>query len=121
MGEFSMRTLDQSASISSARITGTVVFEPCPISEAWIDRLNMPVSAFRDGTGYTDHWWLRPLPRSEPGYIISVSGRGGQFLYLVPAYNLLVVFTGENFGDATTEPRLLFDFVMPLIEGLDRD
>ena len=88
---------------------------------SWVDRAMTPVSDLQLGLGYADHWWLRALPRQEPGFITYVSGRGGQYLYLVPAYNLLVVFTGKQFDDPTLAQRLLFDFVMPVIESLDAD
>jgi CubicO group peptidase (beta-lactamase class C family) len=48
---------------------------------------------------YGFQWWLVPYEGRSPGYASSALGYGGQFLFVVPEYDLVAVFTGWNIYD----------------------
>ena len=89
------------------------------ISNAWITRSTSRHGAFsqvgaRGGYGYL--WWL-----SKENYktgrvdVIRADGNGGQYIFIVPALDLVAVFTGENYdSDKANLPfQLLTTYVLP--------
>ena len=56
---------------------------------------------------YGFQWWFVPYDKKE-GWIFSGSGYGGQYLMVMPEYDIVVVFNGWN----------IFDFERPSIEYL---
>lgn len=69
-------------------------------------------SSYRPGYGY--FWWLFPTTRNgnEIG-IIAASGSGGQWLFVVPSLDLVVVMVAEN-GNGLD---FLYDRLLPAITG----
>lgn len=88
----------------------------------WLELSLAPQSKGHQYYGtYGFQWWLKNLPEGpEPeadGYNIRCGiGYGGQFLYLVPALDLMAVFTGNMIGAEKFEiPQMIFkDQVLPL-------
>jgi Beta-lactamase class C and other penicillin binding proteins len=56
---------------------------------------------------YGFQWWFVPYDKKK-GWIFSGSGYGGQYLMVMPEYDIVVVFNGWN----------IFDFERPSIEYL---
>lgn len=73
------------------------------ISAEWVARsVERHVSlSWNDTSGYGYQWWLDDFVvngRSVPSY--STRGFGGQYIFVVPSLNLVVAFTGRNYGTA---------------------
>ena len=73
------------------------------ISEEWVEKSVAPhVTLDWDYTnGYGYQWWLgsfRKTGEQIPAY--STRGYGGQFIFVVPSLQLVVAFTGRNYGSA---------------------
>lgn len=66
---------------------------------------------------YGYHWWVWPETNSRrPKGVHFAMGFGGQFVFVVPAANLIAVFTGRNPGNRSTVPAVLFSrYVMNAI------
>jgi CubicO group peptidase (beta-lactamase class C family) len=72
---------------------------------------------------YGYQWWLKNLAQGpqieDGGYNVKCGiGYGGQFLYLVPEWDLLAVFTGNMVGAEKFEvPQTIFkEQVLPLFQ-----
>ena len=71
--------------------------------------------------GYGYLWWIASLddplnPRRETGDVIVASGTGGQWIFIVPKYDLVMVSTGWNEdGRWTSAFDFLFTDVLPAI------
>jgi CubicO group peptidase (beta-lactamase class C family) len=89
------------------------------ISEAWIDETTTPSPAF-EGYGY--FWWLIGRTNREiPGDTYAARGVDGQFIYVIPSLDLVVVRNGhydKHDGDSLADPNLV-SFYPPsgLVEG----
>jgi CubicO group peptidase (beta-lactamase class C family) len=98
------------------------------VSEAWIAastrRLAVPsFSLGRHAMGYGYLWWIGSLddplnPRSETGDVIVASGTGGQWIFVVPRYDLVMVANGWTLdGRWTSAYDFLFTDVLPAVHG----
>jgi CubicO group peptidase (beta-lactamase class C family) len=78
------------------------------VSQEWVE--NSVKAQFetgnRDGYGYG--WWVET--NDEPGSY-SASGRGGQRIIVVPAWNVIIATTGGGFSFEEIEPLLAAAFV----------
>jgi CubicO group peptidase (beta-lactamase class C family) len=66
------------------------------IPESWVDFVRTPAPATRDrGREYGGHWWLVPDRRTDlPQDAYSTNGARGQYVVVVPSYDLVVVRRG---------------------------
>lgn len=79
------------------------------VPESWISastrRAAVPSFGFgRHTMGYGYLWWIGSLddpanPRREEGDVIVASGTGGQWIFIVPKYELVMVSTGWNLDE----------------------
>jgi len=90
------------------------------VSEAWIDASTRaysrgaPVffSSFNAGYGY--FWWILPSTRGgSDSDVITASGSGGQWLFVIPRLDLVVAVIASN-GDGL---NLLYDGILPAISS----
>jgi CubicO group peptidase (beta-lactamase class C family) len=86
------------------------------VSESWIrESTQVRLANVRTFGPYTaDYgylWWT--LPRG----IITASGAQGQWIFVVPAMNLVVVVTGESDANFLSGPDLLYKYVIPAVAG----
>lgn len=69
-------------------------------------------------TGYGYQWWRDRF--SHKGNTVeswSTRGYGGQYVFCIPALNLAVAFTGQNYdGNETLAFSLMRDYVLPSID-----
>ena len=84
------------------------------VPPSWIDVLVEPASTFGDGTGYTYQWWLMPMP--DGSYVPYADGYGGQFIFVIPSLDMVVVSTATNFAASTNIRGLLNEFVFPAVD-----
>jgi len=88
------------------------------VPAAWIEAstrriVSFPRSLGRHRVDYGWLWWIGSLddpmnPRPEPGDVIVASGSGGQWIFIVPRYGLVMIATGGNQDDRWSAA---FDFL----------
>lgn len=98
------------------------------IPAAWIDESHAYHTLFDpasgnecDTLGYGFLWWLRPQGDAESAIAV---GFGGQFVYVIPALDLVVVMTGRlgSVPEAFRDNRMLCqfnlveDFIVPAVQ-----
>jgi CubicO group peptidase (beta-lactamase class C family) len=72
------------------------------LPEGWVDdSTSGAVDASRRGRErrYGYQWWLLPYEGRTRSYAYAALGYGGQYLFVVPEYHLVAVFTGWNIYD----------------------
>jgi len=84
------------------------------VPPSWVDVLAEPVSTFGDGTGYTYQWWLMPMP--DGSHVPYADGYGGQFIFVIPSLDMVVVSTATNFTSSTNIRALLNEFIFPAVD-----
>lgn len=81
------------------------------VSQAWVEE---SVQQHAPGVGYGYQWWLGYYAvggRVIEGY--SARGRGGQYIFVLPDADLVVVFTGWNDNELAGRPfDMLRDYVL---------
>jgi CubicO group peptidase (beta-lactamase class C family) len=91
------------------------------ISEEWINQSFGNYISPWGRTYYGYLWWERPIlmlngQRIE-GY--SAEGFGGQYIIVLPTYNMIVVFTSESYWNEpqlTNQPiEMLQQFILPAV------
>jgi CubicO group peptidase (beta-lactamase class C family) len=88
------------------------------LTEDWIDKTFIPRGRSRySGRQYGYGWWMRPLGGLQSYY---AWGYGGQFIFLVPELELVVVTTSDPTGGEGRRGHLgdVYDVVGRLIERL---
>jgi len=96
------------------------------VPEAWVQastrRAAVPsFNLGRHAMGYGYLWWIASLddplnPRRETGDVIVASGTGGQWIFVVPKYDLVMVSNGWNEdGRWTSAFDFLFTDVLPAV------
>ena len=65
---------------------------------------------------YGYFWWLNPVEGRAPSFY--AEGRFGQFIYVVPDLDLVMVRTGEDDGDVSW--RSVFERIARRVEEVDR-
>ncbi|MBO3700638.1 serine hydrolase [Roseivirga sp. E12] len=72
------------------------------VSTDWIEKSITPrFENINTSGGYGYQWWLKTFSTSKKGYdCYYASGNGGQFVVVNKELDLVVVFTGGNFGSA---------------------
>jgi CubicO group peptidase (beta-lactamase class C family) len=70
------------------------------ISEEWIDFVRTPAPATADrGNFYGGQWWLVPDSRNDvPKDAYATAGNRGQYVIVVPSYDLVIVRRGLDYG-----------------------
>lgn len=89
-------------------LNGGIWNEKRILTQEWVDLTMTPKIEIEDSERmYGFQWWFVPYDKKE-GWIFSGSGYGGQYLMVMPEYDIVVVFNGWN----------IFDFERPSIEYL---
>ena len=92
------------------------------VPAAWIDASTSEQTRFdpdpNDGYGYlwwhgTTTWQGRPLP------FFFANGAGGQYIFVVPQLDVVAVFTGENYSNATAvaKPYQVLGAILAAVNG----
>jgi CubicO group peptidase (beta-lactamase class C family) len=84
----------------------------------WVQRSQQRVNRLgTDGYGYL--WWKREFSRAS-GNVESffTSGNGGNYIFVVPSLDLVVVFTGSNYNSRLMDQPfgILADRVLPAVQ-----
>ena len=69
------------------------------VSESWIsESTNVHTQTHIPGDNYGYQWWRLELESGEKKYkVIWANGWGGQFIYIFPEINVVIVTTGHNY------------------------
>ncbi len=97
------------------------------VSRGWLDRstrrVTGPLTFWRHPVYYGLLWWLFPMSgraESSPGQpdIVTASGAGGQWIFVVPARDMVVTFTADPANADFLRPvDLLYDEILPSVVG----
>ena len=95
------------------------------VSESWLAASTAPVTTRPRtfGSHATDYgylWWLLPLDgqgstTDSANVIYTCAGARGQWLFVIPAYDLVVVVTGASDNSFTAAPDFLYSTILPAI------
>jgi CubicO group peptidase (beta-lactamase class C family) len=67
------------------------------VSRNWIKVATTPTEASKKEYGY--QWWVTTMTVKErPLRVVLAAGNGGQYIFIVPELQLVVVFTGGNYA-----------------------
>ncbi len=78
-----------------------------------------PLVDVNDTYGYGYQWWvIKPNPPSREAEVRFGWGYGGQFIFVVPALELLVVTTSSNYDSPQeSDPiRFLVNVILPAVD-----
>jgi len=88
------------------------------VSEAWIRKSVEPFlpTDFGDQR-YGYGWWIQEMSTRDDktARVISAQGAGGQYLYILPEFDLVVSFTERNMETPIVGPFLLKAFILPAL------
>jgi CubicO group peptidase (beta-lactamase class C family) len=72
-------------------------------------------TASRPGTGYGYNWWTEKFTiRNSVIQTFAAEGNGGQYIFVVPELNAVVVFTGGNYESNQDAPfGMMTNFILP--------
>jgi CubicO group peptidase (beta-lactamase class C family) len=83
---------------------------------AWIEQSRQSVTTLA-GDGYGFLWWKRSFRhRGAPVDAFFTSGNGGNFVFVIPSLDLVVVLTGSNYNRATPERAVMEVLVLPAVQ-----
>ena len=87
------------------------------VSGAWIDASTAVQTRFADdGRPYGYLWWrMQAVIDARPIDLIYADGNGGQYIFIAPALDLVVVFTGSNYNSpkAGRAFAILGEYILP--------
>ncbi len=90
------------------------------VSESWIERATREQTRIDDGKPYGYLWWLVGMQTpTRKLSVVFASGNGGQYLFIIPELEMVVVFTGGNYNSpkAGLPFQLLGTFIEPAVLG----
>jgi CubicO group peptidase (beta-lactamase class C family) len=86
------------------------------VSRKWVEASSRPLAKVNDKVAYGYQWWV---PKHEDGRaeILAGQGYGGQYVMMVPEYNILLVLNGWNIHDRAEKSSygILEDRIIPSI------
>lgn len=88
------------------------------ISSAWINNAISQHTLIDKGWKYGYFWWLRLEPYKGNKLMMHFAwGNGGQYIFIIPELELVVVFTGENYNSDKSELpfTILEQYILPSI------
>ena len=69
------------------------------VSEQWINESTSPRTETYTDESYAYHWWNLELGQDPLTYqAIWANGWGGQFIYIIPELETVIVTTGHNYA-----------------------
>ncbi|MHA2026628.1 MAG: serine hydrolase domain-containing protein [Candidatus Thorarchaeota archaeon] len=82
----------------------------------WVQLSSETLVDFNDFSGYSYQWWTYP---TEIVNVYAAQGYLGQYIFVVPELDLVVVFTSSiTPSESTVHPALLFDYIIPSVLGI---
>jgi CubicO group peptidase (beta-lactamase class C family) len=97
------------------------------ISKKWVQGstakkvLNIKMPRRRGLEDYGYHWWrfadADVRENLKTNDIFFAKGAGGQFIFVVPHLEMVVVITAENWRNMALEYGILFDYILPAVNS----
>jgi CubicO group peptidase (beta-lactamase class C family) len=90
------------------------------VSTVWIQQATHTQTRLED-SDYGFLWWLWTVNYGEkPVHVIAAAGNGGQFILIVPEFELVTVTTAGyyNSDESDLPLKLFFNFVLPAVKEL---
>ena len=91
------------------------------VSEEWLKKsfesyFNTTFSDY----SYGYFWWIKDIKVTDikTTKVISAQGAGGQYMFILPEYDLIVAFTENNFGTPLVGPFLFEAYILPALKDL---
>jgi CubicO group peptidase (beta-lactamase class C family) len=86
------------------------------ISKEWVEQstqAHLVVDSYWD---YGYQWWLRTFHASSRAYeSFAARGWGGQYIFVFPSLEMVVVFTGGNYSTPEPVDEILTRFILPAV------
>lgn len=89
------------------------------ISETWLNKTFQSYFTTEfSGNGYGYFWWVKEMKVNgdRTTKVISAQGAGGQYMYVIPEYDLVVSFTENNYSTPIMGPWILANVILPALE-----
>lgn len=87
------------------------------VSEEWIRKSTtsfLPTGP--DNSAYGYFWWIRQMKTSEDSTkVISAEGAGGQTMFILPEYGLIIAFTERNYNTPQVGSMFLREGILKLL------
>jgi hypothetical protein len=82
------------------------------VSGKWVSEATSPKMKVRgmgliDGYGY--NWWI-----GSGGFYLAI-GRGGQWILIIPQYDMVIVMTGNSGSEGKVREKIIREFVLPAV------
>jgi len=90
----------------------------------WVEASTRPHAVIDEYTEYGYQWWTYSDRIVEEGHvdvndIFIAVGRGGQYIWVVPQYELVVVSTAWNDNNGESSSPVFFRFVLPAVRAVE--
>jgi CubicO group peptidase (beta-lactamase class C family) len=87
------------------------------ISKEWIKASTAPVVTISSSQAYGFYWWIYPSERGgvvskDKDYIYAATGYKGQFMFVVPYKNMVVVSTADNETNSNVTIDFLYEYIL---------
>ncbi|UCG53084.1 MAG: serine hydrolase [Candidatus Latescibacterota bacterium] len=94
------------------------------VSREWVEFSTQPHATISDRTNYGYQWWMYSDFIVEEGLvevndIFIAVGRGGQYIWVVPQYELVVVSTAWNDNNGKSSSPMFFRYIIPAVQAAD--
>ena len=103
--------------LSNGEWEGATVISPMWINQSTNSIVDIrDLGSFREGYGF--QWWIRNFQvSSQTIELYHAEGNGGQFIYVIPSLDTVVVFTGANYNriEMRQPEDLMKRFILPAI------
>jgi CubicO group peptidase (beta-lactamase class C family) len=94
------------------------------IPKSWVEESTRSHIPINDRTEYGYQWWMYSDWIVDQGHVeendiyIAV-GRGGQYIWVVPQFNLVVVSTAWNDNNGKSSSPMFFRYIIPAVRAAD--
>jgi CubicO group peptidase (beta-lactamase class C family) len=86
------------------------------ISKEWVEQSTQAHLAIDSYWNYGYQWWLRTYHAgSRDDKAFAARGSGGQYIFVFPSLEMVVVFTGGNYSTPEPVDEILTRFILPAV------
>ncbi|MBT2214922.1 serine hydrolase [Virgibacillus dakarensis] len=78
----------------------------------WVEESTSAKFKVNDSSAYGYHWWINKQQGNEPRFFLA-SGFKGQYILVVPDYQLVVIYTSNIVDDASRPIHYFKDYLLP--------
>jgi CubicO group peptidase (beta-lactamase class C family) len=94
------------------------------VPASWVETSARAHASIDDRLDYGYQWWMYTdwivdEGRVEENDIFIAVGRGGQYIWIVPQYDLVVVSTAWNDSNGKSSSPMFFRYIIPAVRAAD--